>query len=141
MSKTKFDIYTNIVDPDQRIWIHTVCYKTLLHFPCWRQILSSADKLCKQFGHRSGSRQQKHGKLPSMQRVKWTSRKYSRLYAPHRDKTCPAGFANNKGADQPAQIAWASAQTDQCLFYSLTGKYHISTCFVLYFNTLASLCS
>ena len=37
--------------------------------------------------------------------------------------------------------AWASAQTDQPLCYSLTGKYHILTCFKRNFNVLDSLCS
>ena len=44
-----------------------------------------------------------------------------------REKTCPWRFA--------------SAQFDQRLCYSLTGKYHISTCFKQNFNFLASLCS
>ena len=37
--------------------------------------------------------------------------------------------------------ACASAQTDQRHCYSLTGKYHILTCFKRNFNILASLCS
>ena len=36
-------------------------------------------------------------------------------YGPQRKKTCLWGFVNNKGADQ----------TDQCLCFSLIGKYHI----------------
>ena len=54
------------------------------------------------------------------------------IIEPRRDKTCLWRFANKKGA---------SAQTDQHLCYSLTGKYHISTCFMRNFNILASLCS
>ena len=42
---------------------------------------------------------------------------------------------------QRRRSACASAQTDQRLCYSLTGKYHISTCFKQNFNFLASLCS
>ena len=44
------------------------------------------------------------------------------------------GFANNKGADQPAQ-------SDQRLCYSLLKKYHIYTCYKRIFTYLASLCS
>ena len=38
---------------------------------------------------------------------------------PRREKTSLRGFANNKGADQPARIACASAQTVQRLCYPL----------------------
>ena len=41
------------------------------------------------------------------------------IYRPQREKTCLQGFANNKGR----RPACASAQTDQCLCYSLIGKY------------------
>ena len=37
--------------------------------------------------------------------------------------------------------ACASAQSDQCLFYSLFWKYHMNTCYRRNFNSLASLCS
>ena len=42
------------------------------------------------------------------------------LSGPQREKTCLRLFANNTGADQPAQ-------TDQPLSYSLFGKYHMQT--------------
>ena len=37
--------------------------------------------------------------------------------------------------------AYASRQTNQCLCYSLSGKYHIKTCYKRNFIFLASLCS
>ena len=40
------------------------------------------------------------------------------IYGRRREKTCLRGFANNTGADQPAQ-------SDQRLCYLLFGKYHI----------------
>ena len=42
---------------------------------------------------------------------------------------------------QRRRPACASAQTDQRLYYSLTGKYHIVTCFERNFPILDSLCS
>ena len=42
------------------------------------------------------------------------------VYGPRREKTCLRGFANNKGADQPAHL-----RSDQCLCYLHFGKYHI----------------
>ena len=56
------------------------------------------------------------------------------LFGPRREKTCLWGFANNKGAGQPAQ-------TYQRLCYSFSGKYHIKTCFERNFTILANLCS
>ena len=61
------------------------------------------------------------------------SQHYENIYGPQREKTCLRGFANNKGADQPAhpreqqrrRPACASAQSDQHLYYSLTGECHI----------------
>ena len=44
------------------------------------------------------------------------------------------GFANNTGVDQ-------TAQSDQRIFYSLIGKYHIQTCYLWNFNFLGSLYS
>ena len=40
---------------------------------------------------------------------------------PHGKKTCLRGVANSKGTN----LACASGQTDQRLYYSLFGKYHI----------------
>ena len=42
---------------------------------------------------------------------------------------------------QRRRPACASAQTDQCLCYSLIRKYHVCTCYERNFNFLASLCS
>ena len=55
-------------------------------------------------------------------------------YGPRREKTCLRRFANNKGADQPAQ-------SDQRLCYSLFGKHHIYACYERNFDFLVSLCS
>ena len=59
------------------------------------------------------------------------------LYGPRREKTCLRGYANNKGADQPAH----PRSLISAFFYLLFGKYHIKACYKLNFNFLASLCS
>ena len=47
--------------------------------------------------------------------------KWSIVYGPHREKTCLWGVCEQ----QRRRPACASVQSDQCLCYSLIGKYHI----------------
>ena len=44
----------------------------------------------------------------------------NRLYGPQREKTCLPGVCEHRH-----RPACASAQSDQCLCYSLFGKYHM----------------
>ena len=62
---------------------------------------------------------------------------WQHIFGPRLEKTCLRGFAKQ----QRRRPAWASAQPDQRLCYSLFGKYHTYTCYKQNFNFLASLCS
>ena len=53
------------------------------------------------------------------------------------EKTRLRLFVDSKGSNP----ACASAQSDQRLYYSLFGKYHIKTCHKQNFTILAILCS
>ena len=56
------------------------------------------------------------------------------LYEPGHEKMCVMPYANNKGADQPAQ-------SDQCLCCSLPRQNDTSSLYIRNFKILAGLCS
>ena len=53
----------------------------------------------------------------------------------------PENLSLEVSKQQRRSPACASVQTDQRLYYSLTGKYHILTCYEQKFTILAILCS